>query len=62
MESPKKIQNNLSKILKKLDKYGVKLNENNEIVIPPGTPRKLKEMLNTQEFMAALMYRDIQYE
>jgi hypothetical protein len=32
------------------------------MVIPSGTPKKLREMLSTQEFLAALMYRDIGFE
>ena len=40
----------------------VHLSDNKEIQIPSGTPRKIKEMLKTSEFTAALMYRDIEYE
>jgi hypothetical protein len=43
-------------------KHLVVLNENNEVVVPARTPAKLKAMLGTQEFLAALMYRDIGFE
>ena len=51
MESPKKIKNQLQKVLQKLDKYGIYLNESRDIVVPDGTPRKIRELVQTPEFI-----------
>jgi hypothetical protein len=52
----------MDELLKKLDKLGVYLNDDNKMVIPPGIPRFVKDMISTEEFKAALMYRDISFE
>jgi len=62
LESPKKLKKRMDLLLKKLDNLGVYLNEDNEMVIPPGTSRFVKHMISTPEFKAALMYRDISFE
>ena len=45
-----------------MQKYGVTLNSQNELEMPADLPAKLKKLLQSDEVIAALRYKEIQFE
>lgn len=61
-ESPTKIKNRFKHLIKRCEKYGVTLSNDNQLIIPDSVPKFIRDEFKNAEFSAALMYKDLGYE